>query len=213
MPFVIPLGRYLGIRRGTDVVNPITPVRDPNANYAVVQLATGQTAAPEQFGVLLDAASSAPNLSSLIGKFSELAKLHPSGNVDVLKQEFEVMTQAGLLLTLDPQGAGLPEPVLKRFRFTPGERIALRDEQSTRIEESDTSLRWFNVAGKRVLVDANLVELLSGLPESGWTLEQVVDQLASTSSIADRAQALGVVEMSIQPLLNAQAVHLVGDPT
>jgi hypothetical protein len=212
MPFVIPLGRYLGIRRGTDVVNPATPVRDPDANYAVVQLATGQVAAPEQFGVLLEAASAAPKLDALLRMLPDLASKHPSGSTAALKQELDYMVQNGLIITLDPRQTGIPDALQNSFQLVPGEPLTLSPDQGDILTEPDSRVSEYQAGGKTFVLNRAFAQVVESLPPGGVRLREVIAQVESADSISNHAQAVGVIALGLQPVLISHAAYLIANP-
>lgn len=209
MPFVIPIGRYLGIRRGTDVVNPVTPVRDPDANYAVVQLANGQTAAPEQAGVLLEAASKAPELGLLLRQLPALAEQHPSKSADVLKEELDLLLKSGLLIALDPSKDGLSDAFQKAFLLVPVQPIQILEQQLPRFEPEESDLKEYEAGGAVFGLHRGVADEIINLPAEGRQIDDVIGRIAQSDRVADQAQATALMVLGLQPLLVSQAVALV----
>lgn len=212
MPFVVPIGRYLGIRRGTDVVNPLTPVRDPDANYAVVQLATGQTAAPEQCGVLLEAATAAPELDTLLQMLPDLASKHPSGDPAVLKDELDQLVASGLIIVLDPSSSGLPEAHQQHFRLVPVQAMHLVDPQRPKYEAPESELKEYQTATAVFGLHRAVAQAVLDLPPDGTLLADIIGQIAVADGVEGRGQATALMVLALQPLLVSQATALVAQP-
>lgn len=199
MHYLVLVGRYLGVRPGTEITDPVVEMADPQAPHAVLQVPEGLLPAPAKWAPVLEIASRAPFVEEA---HAALGAVEHDPDVS-----FAALAEQEAMFVLDSEDPTLPEHLWDDLFVVPGRPMVSLDPPGD--GTGAVNIGHYDVDGQRLTGFRDVAQALATLGPDGATVRQVGELIEAQHPQARPGSGVAQLTTNFRALLKSGAIDVM----